>query len=131
VERPIIVKLSPDFADANERDIIPAILDAGIGIVNYGNARRVDEPRLSQGAGGLSGPEIFAATLGNLTRTRARFGDRLQVIATGGVDSPDKAVALLRAGASAVAYFTGFITQGPGLARRILERLLAEGLPAR
>jgi dihydroorotate dehydrogenase len=131
VDRPIIVKLSPDFADANERDIIPAILEAGIRIVNYGNARRIDEPRLSQGAGGLSGPEIFAATLGNLTRTRARFGAELQIIATGGVDAPDKAAALLRHGAAAVGYFTGFITQGPMLARRILERLLAEGLPAR
>jgi dihydroorotate dehydrogenase len=131
VDRPLIVKLSPDHADANERDIIPAVLDAGIGIVNYGNARRIEEPRLSQGAGGLSGPEIFPATLGNLARTRARFGDRLQIVATGGVDAPDKAAALLRAGATAVGYFTGFVTRGPGLARRILEHLLAEGLPVR
>ena len=131
VERPLIVKLSPDFADANERDIIPAVLDAGISIINYGNTRRIDEPRLSQGFGGLSGPEIFAATLGNLTRTRARFGAALEIIATGGVDAPDKAATLLRHGATAVGYFTAFITQGPGLARRILEHLLAEGLPAR
>jgi dihydroorotate dehydrogenase len=122
--RPLIVKLSPDFAAANERDIIPAALEAGVRIVNYGNTRRIDEPRLSQGAGGLSGPEIFPATLENLRRTRKRFGDALQIIATGGVDAPDKAAALLTEGATAVGYFTGFITRGPILARRILERLL-------
>ena len=122
--RPLIVKLSPDFADANERDIIPAALDAGVRIVNYGNTRRVDEPRLSQRAGGLSGPEIFGATLENLRRTRKRFGDALEIIATGGVDSPDKAAMLLAEGARAVAYFTGFVTRGPILARLILERLL-------
>ncbi len=113
------MKISPDFADANERDIIPAALDAGVRIVNYGNTRRIEERRLSQGSGGLSGPEIFPATLANVRRTRRRFGDRLELIATGGVD------ALLDAGATAVSYFTGFVTRGPMLARRILEGLLA------
>jgi len=124
-DRPLIVKLSPDFADTNERDIIPAALEAGIRVVNYGNARRIDEPRLSQRAGGLSGPEIFPATLEHLRATRKRFGDGLDIIATGGVDTPDKAVALLDEGATAVGYFTGFITRGPLLARGILEALLA------
>ncbi len=122
---PLILKLSPDFADANERDIIPAALAAGIRAVNYGNARRYEEPRLSQKVGGLSGPEIFPATLEHLRRARERFGTALDIVATGGVDSPDKALALLDAGATAVGYFTGFITQGPLLARRILERLRA------
>jgi dihydroorotate dehydrogenase len=122
--RPLIVKLSPDFAEANERDIIPAALEAGVRIVNYGNTRRIDEPRLSQRAGGLSGPEIFAATLDNLRRTRKRFGDALEIVATGGVDAPDKAATLLAEGARAVSYFTGFITRGPILARHILERLV-------
>ena len=123
--RPLIVKISPDFADANERDIIPAALDAGVGIVNYGNTRRVDDRRLSQGSGGLSGPEIFPATLANIERTRKRFGDRIELIATGGIDAPDKARAALDAGASAVSYFTAFVTRGPLLARRILEHLVA------
>jgi dihydroorotate dehydrogenase len=122
--KPLIVKVSPDFADVNEREIIPAAIDAGVRVVNYGNTRRVDEPRLSQKAGGLSGPELFPATLANVRRTRERFGDALEIIATGGVDSADKAIALLDAGARAIGYFTAFITRGPILARRILERLV-------
>ena len=58
------------------------MLEAGIRIVNYGNTRRVDDPRLSQRAGGLSGPDLFPATLANLRRTRARFGEALEIIAT-------------------------------------------------
>jgi dihydroorotate dehydrogenase len=123
--KPLIVKISPDFADVNERHVIPAALEAGIGIVNYGNTRRIEERRLSQGAGGLSGPEIFEATLANARRTRRVFGDRVQLIATGGVDTPDKALRLLDAGAAAVGYFTGFITRGPILTRAILEALRA------
>jgi len=86
----------------------------------------VEERRLSQGAGGLSGPELFPATLETLRRARARFGRGLEIIATGGVDSPEKARQLLREGATAVGYFTGFITRGPILAREILELLLAD-----
>jgi dihydroorotate dehydrogenase len=123
---PVIVKLSPDFGDVNEREIIPAAIAAGIEVVNYGNARRVDEPRLSQGAGGLSGPDIFPATLDNVRRTRKRFGSAIDLVATGGIDSPDKAAAALREGATAVGYFTAFVTRGPLLTRRILRHLLRE-----
>src|SRR6266850_3152667 len=121
--KPLIVKLSPDFADTNERQIIPAALEAGVRIVNYGNTRKVTDRRLSRGEGGLSGPDIFPATLENLRRTRRLFGGDLEIIATGGVDSPDKAWQLLHEGATAVGYFTGFVTRGPILARQILERL--------
>ena len=123
--KPLIVKISPDFADANDRDIIPAALEAGVRVVNYGNTRRVEDRRLSQGVGGLSGPDIFPAMLANVRRTRARFGDRLDLIATGGIDAPDKARAALDAGATALGYFTGFVTRGPLLARQILEALVA------
>lgn len=123
-EKPIIVKVSPDFRHANEDTTIPAARDAGITIVNCGNTRRVDEPRLSQMTGGLSGPALFLETLDNVRRLREKFGDSIEIIATGGIDAPDKALAALSAGATACAYFTGFITRGPLLARRILDALV-------
>ncbi|HWO05533.1 MAG TPA: dihydroorotate dehydrogenase (quinone), partial [Methylomirabilota bacterium] len=123
--KPLIVKISPDFRETNEEITIPAALDAGITIVNYGNTRRVDEPRLSQRTGGLSGPALFATTLENVRRVRERFGDRLELIATGGIDSPDSARRALDAGATACGIFTGFITRGPLLPRRILDALAA------
>lgn len=124
--KPLIVKLSPDFHDTNEAATIPAALDQEIRIVNYGNTRRVTERRLSQGAGGLSGPELFPDTLESVRRIRRRFGENLEIIATGGIDAPEKAVSVLEAGANACGYFTGFITRGPLLARRILDRLSQE-----
>src|SRR6266540_3399204 len=123
-DKPIIVKVSPDFRHANEETTIPTALEAGITIVNCGNARRVDEPRLSQKSGGLSGPALFAETLENVRRLRARFGAGVEIIATGGIDAPDKALQALDAGATACGYFTGFITRGPLLARRILDAIV-------
>ncbi|MGH2668842.1 MAG: dihydroorotate dehydrogenase, partial [bacterium] len=43
--KPLILKLSPDYPDENRSAIVPAALDAGIDALNFGNARRVDEPR--------------------------------------------------------------------------------------
>ena len=124
--KPVIVKLSPDFHEENLRSIVPAALDAGLSIVNYGNTRRIEEPRLSQRAGGLSGPAIFPAMLENVRSLRARFGRALEIIATGGIHSPATARQALAAGADACGYFTAFITEGPLLARRILEALAAD-----
>ena len=123
-DKPIIVKVSPDFRETNEATTIPSARDAGITIVNCGNTQRVEEPRLSQKAGGLSGPALFARTLENVRRLRDRFGDGIEIIATGGIDAPDKALQALQAGATACGYFTGFITRGPLLARRILDALV-------
>jgi dihydroorotate dehydrogenase len=64
--------------------------------------------------------------LANVRRTRQRFGSAIDLVATGGIDSPEKAAAALREGATAVGYFTAFVTRGPLLARRILEHLLRE-----
>jgi len=123
-DKPIIVKVSPDFRRTNEDTTIPAALEAGITIVNCGNTRRVDEPRLSQKSGGLSGPALFQETLTNVRRLRERFAGSIEIIATGGIDTPAHALQALRAGATACAYFTGFITRGPLLARRILDELV-------
>src|SRR6266542_280359 len=88
------------------------------------NTRRVYEPRLSQKVGGLSGPALFAVTLDSVRRLRDRFGSGLEIIACGGIDAPAKACRALSAGANACAYFTGFVTRGPILARLILDALL-------
>jgi dihydroorotate dehydrogenase len=123
--KPIIVKLSPDYAAENRRAILPAIVETGIDVVNFGNTRRVSEPRLSQGAGGLSGPALYPTVLATTRELRQALPARTGLIATGGVDSPAKAIALLEAGADAVSYFTAFVTRGPTLPRRIGEAVLA------
>jgi len=127
--KPLIVKLSPDFADVNEREIIPAALPpaSGSSTTATPGGSRIDAFRRR---GRPLGPDLFPATLDNVRRTRRTFGADLEIIATGGVDAPENAWQLLHEGANAVGYFTGFITRGPILARQILERLLARPLKA-
>jgi dihydroorotate dehydrogenase len=122
--KPLIVKLSPDYPEENRRAIVPAALAAGIDALNFGNTRRIEEPRLSQRAGGLSGPELFPGVLETVRELRRTVGPRIGIIATGGIDTPAKALAALEAGADAVGCFTAFITRGPSFPRRVSQALL-------
>lgn len=106
---PIDVKLSPDFEDNNYSFVIPLAIKNGIKIINFGNTIRVEEPRLSQGFGGYSGPGLFDNVVRNVHMIRKEFGNDVYIIATGGIDSPEKTNLLLRyAGADAVSFLTAF-----------------------
>nr|MBA3686907.1 dihydroorotate dehydrogenase (quinone) [Planctomycetota bacterium] len=59
-------------------------------------------------------------------RVARRLSGRLPVIGVGGVDSVDAAWEKIVHGASLVQVYTGFIYQGPGLARAINRGLLRQ-----
>ena len=94
---------------------IHALIWHSAGGIHAGRSRR-----------GLSGPPLQDRALAVLRRLRARTGDRLVLIAVGGIETPDDAWERLRAGATLVQAYTGFIYGGPlwprhihtGLARR-------------
>ncbi len=79
------------------------------------------------GAGGLSGAPLRDRSLAVLRRLRARAGDRLVLVAVGGIETPEDAWERLQAGATLVQGYTGFVYGGPlwprrmhaGLARRM------------
>jgi dihydroorotate dehydrogenase len=135
---PLLVKIAPDLADADVDAIADLALELGLdGIIatnttvsRDGLASPPDEVA-SAGAGGLSGPPLRARALEVLTRLRERAGDRLVLIAAGGIETPDDAWERLRAGATLVQAYTGFVYGGPlwprrmhaGLARRMKANL--------
>jgi dihydroorotate dehydrogenase len=60
-----------------------------------------------------------------LRRLRARVGTRVTLVAVGGIESADDAWQRIRAGATLVQAYTGFIYGGPGWPRRIHRALAA------
>lgn len=125
-DRPLAVKLARGARfRASNRDIVRNAVEEGIRVIDYGNTMPHIAPiGFRRKWGGLSGPELFDDTAGEVRLMKSRFGDDIQIIATGGIDSPEKAYDAIKAGATAVAYVTGFITKGPMLARRINEFLV-------
>ena len=139
---PLLVKIAPDLADADVDAVADLALELGLdGIIATNTTVSRDglasppSQVAAAGAGGLSGPPLRARALAVLVRLRARAGDRLVLIAAGGIETPDDAWERLRAGATLVQAYTGFIYGGPlwprrmhaGLARRARSQCLLTG----
>ena len=123
---PLLVKIAPDLADADVDAVADLALELGLdGIIAANTTVSRDglasppSQVAAAGAGGLSGPPLRARALAVLVRLRARAGDRLVLIAAGGIETPDDAWERLRAGATLVQAYTGFIYGGPLWPRRI------------
>jgi dihydroorotate dehydrogenase len=130
---PLLVKIAPDLADADVDAVADLALELGLdGIIATNTTVARDglaspaPVMAAAGAGGLSGPPLRARSLAVLARLRARAGDRLVLVAAGGIETPDDAWERLQAGATLVQAYTAFVYGGPlwprrmhaGLARR-------------
>jgi dihydroorotate dehydrogenase len=134
---PLLVKIAPDLADADVDAVADLALELGLdGIIATNTTVSRDglaSPAAevaAAGAGGLSGPPLRARSLAILRRLHARAGDRLVLIAVGGIETPDDAWERLRAGATLVQAYTAFVYGGPLWPRRMhagLARRLAQG----
>jgi dihydroorotate dehydrogenase len=123
---PLLVKIAPDLADTDVdavADLAVALGLDGIIATNTTVSRDGLDSSAAEvaaaGAGGLSGPPLRDRALAVLRRLHARAGDRLVLIAAGGIETPDDAWARLCAGATLVQAYTGFIYGGPLWPRRL------------
>jgi dihydroorotate dehydrogenase len=135
---PLLVKIAPDLADADVDAVADLALELGLdGIVAVNTTVSRDglaSPAAevaAAGAGGLSGPPLRGRALAVLRRLRARAGDRLVLIAAGGIETGDDAWERLQAGATLVQAYTGFIYGGPLWPRRVHAELARRARSAR
>jgi dihydroorotate dehydrogenase len=137
--RPLLVKIAPDLSDEDIDAIADLALDLGLdGIIATNTTISRSGLRTSAqqveacGAGGLSGAILKARSLEVLRRLRRRVGTRLTLVSVGGLETAEDVWERLRAGASLVQIYTGFVYGGPLIVwsmQRGLKRLLeASGL---
>ncbi|HEL2002501.1 TPA: dihydroorotate dehydrogenase [Streptococcus suis] len=110
---PVYVKLTPSVADITL--LAKAAEDAGatgLTMINTLVGMRFNlknrQPILANGTGGMSGPAVFPIAL-KLIRQVAQMTD-LPIIGMGGVDTADKAIEMMVAGASAIGVGTANFT---------------------
>lgn len=122
---PLLVKVAPDLTDsalAELLEVCEAHKVAGVIATNTTIGRSGLAPAdsgLGAETGGLSGRPLTARALEVIRFVAKETGGRLPIIGVGGIHSADDALRMLDAGASLVQLYTGFIYQGPGLARAI------------
>jgi dihydroorotate dehydrogenase len=132
---PLLVKIAPDLADADIDAVADLALDLGLdGIIATNTTISREGLRDSAavadaGPGGLSGAPLKARALAVLERLHARAGDRLVLIAAGGIETADDARDRLAAGATLLQAYTAFIYEGPCWPGRV-QRGLADRIRA-
>jgi dihydroorotate dehydrogenase len=122
----LLVKISPDLADADIDDITDLALELGLAGIVCTNTT-ISRDGLPPGEyedGGLSGEPLKERSLAVLRRIRARAGDKLTLISVGGVSTADDVWDRLAAGATLVQAYSAFVYGGPSWPRRINRDLV-------
>ena len=73
----------------------------------------------------MSGRPLAERSLRILRRLRARVGDRVVLVAVGGIEDAQEAWARVEAGATLIQMYTGFIYEGPTAPARMARQLAA------
>lgn len=126
--RPLWLKLSPDESEATYEEVAQEARRWGLTGVIFSNTTVRRDPPLQQvdPLGGVSGRPLLAGNLHRIKRLRA-LAPELPLIGVGGILAPEDAQAYLRAGASLVQVYTGFVYGGPGFARALARAAASEG----
>ena len=131
-KKPILVKISPDLNLEQIDDVLELVDEFrmdGIVATNTTITRRglsTDPEKVEQiGDGGLSGKPIRERATEVIEYISQETGGKLPIIGVGGIMSAADALEKLRAGASLIQVYTGFVYEGPGLAKKINRAILS------
>ena len=128
---PVFLKIAPDLDEAGLDDIADVARESGIDAVIATNTTLARDGLKSahrDEMGGLSGTPLFEKSTRVLAQLSTRLDGAVPIIGVGGISSAEDAYAKIRAGASAVQFYTALVYGGLSLAAEIangLDALLA------
>lgn len=132
-KKPILLKIAPDLSTSALDDIIQLTQEIHIdGLVSSNTTidrtlLNADNQKLAEtyGAGGLSGKPLFKKSNEVLNYLHQGLGSNIPIIASGGIFTGSDAQEKLKAGANLIQVWTGFVYEGPRMAKNICEYLSA------
>jgi dihydroorotate dehydrogenase len=124
--KPVLVKIAPDLADEDVLDISKLAKQLGLeGIIATNttisrSGLKTDQAAVeAMGAGGLSGAPLNSRSLEVLRLLRKAVGTDMAIISVGGIETKEQVQERIKAGATLVQGYTGFIYFGPLWARKL------------
>lgn len=124
---PIAIKIAPDLDHDQIMSIAHLLPRYGMdGVIATNTTLSRDAVQglpHAQEAGGLSGPPVHELSLKVISELRREMGPDFAIIGVGGIDSGQKALEKIQAGANAIQLYTGLIYQGPRLIRDCMDSL--------
>lgn len=133
--KPVLLKISPDLSNAQLDEVLEIVEETKLdGIVATNTSTRreglVSDPGAIAriGQGGLSGRPLKEESTRIIAYLHKKSKGNIPIVGTGGVFNADDAIEKLQAGASLVQVYTGFIYNGPGIAKKINQGVLRKFL---
>src|SRR5690554_70339 len=129
IQRPILLKIAPDLSNEQLDDIIDIVASTKIEGIIATNTTIHREDLITEnvneiGAGGVSGKPLTQRSTEVIRYLHEKSNGAFPIIGVGGIHSAQDALDKIKAGASLVQIYTGFIYEGPKLIRKINEALL-------
>lgn len=130
-QKPLLLKIAPDLNQAQVDDIIELAIEvnlSGLVVANTTIGRnklltlKNDVEKI--GDGGLSGKPLKEKATELLKYVITHSGNKIPVIASGGIFTGEDATEKINAGATLIQVWTGFIYEGPFIVKRINRFLL-------
>lgn len=116
---PVAIKIAPDMNKEEIQQVALALKEAGMDCVIATNTtlnrELVAGHRHAEEAGGLSGAPVTKASLAVIQQLNAELGSAIPIIGVGGIMEGADAADKIKAGASLVQLYSGFIYRGPSL----------------
>ena len=130
--KPILLKIAPDLNNQQLDEIIEVVAETKIDGVIAANTStdraglKTNPTHLdSIGNGGLSGKPVGDRSTKVIRYLSEKSNKSFPIIGVGGIHSADDAIEKLKAGASLVQVYTGFIYEGPKLIKSINKKVSA------
>lgn len=127
--KPILLKIAPDLSDAQLDDIITIVSETkidGLIATNTTLNRTGLQSENRTETGGLSGKPLNQRSTEVIRYLAQKSKNAFPIIGVGGIHSAEDALEKIKAGASLVQLYTGFVYEGPRLVKRINKLLLSQ-----
>ena len=124
--KPLLLKIAPDLSEEQLADIVEIAKEVkldGLIATNTTISReglRTEMASVDQiGAGGLSGQPLADRSTEVISFLSDKLGSEFPIIAVGGIMSEQDAIDKIKAGASLIQIYTGFVYEGPAIVKRL------------
>lgn len=129
--KPLLLKIAPDLTQEQLDDIVALSLEVKLSglvatntTISRANLLTPTSTVEAIGAGGLSGKPVASRSNEVVSYLAQQTNHQIPIIASGGIFNGNDAKEKLNAGASLVQVWTGFVYEGPGIAKNICKVLV-------
>lgn len=134
-QKPILLKIAPDLNEGQLDEIIDLVANTNLdGVIasNTSTSRsnlKASKSQLEEiGNGGVSGKPLAGKSTEVIRYLHTKSNGTFPIIGVGGIHTAKDAIEKLKAGASLIQIYTGFIYSGPSLVKQINTEILKEQL---